>query len=52
MKNYYKKYEYAINLDEDIEVELIPDNLDQFEIIVPKDVQDKVNIGDLDICFL
>lgn len=44
MKNINKKYEKAIKIDDEEESDQKEDNLEQFDIIIPKEVSEKVNI--------
>ena len=41
-----------MNLDDEKVAENNISNLEEFEIIIPKEVSEKVDIQDLDICFL
>jgi len=52
MRNINKKYETFMNLDDEKVAENNISNLEEFEIIIPKEVSEKVDIQDLDICFL
>ena len=52
MWNINKKYEKFIDINHEIEDEYDINDIEEFEIIIPKEVSEKVDIQDLDICFL